>query len=116
MALAVAELPRRSKVFRKLRRGEDLEDTRPDYQDLLIGLTLWVWLRRGADPADPPLSVRIPAAPADPSTLTREGGLSLGESSYLVNAISIDPAPDRLVFLTPDERRILFAACLGRSS
>src|SRR5205823_127011 len=34
MALAVAELPGRSKVFRKLRRGSDLEDTRPDYQDL----------------------------------------------------------------------------------
>jgi CRISPR-associated protein Cas5t len=36
MALAVAGLPGRSKVFRKLRRGSDLEDTRPDYQDLLM--------------------------------------------------------------------------------
>ena len=105
MALAVAELPGRSKVFRKLRRGKELEDTRPDYQDLLIGLTLWVWLRPGADAADPPLSVRIPTALANPSSLTREGGLSLGESSYLVNAITVDPSPpDRLIFLTPDER------------
>jgi CRISPR-associated protein Cas5t len=111
MALAVAELPeRRSKVFRKLRRGEDLPGTakgsRPDYQDLLIDLKLWVWLRKGADPADPPLASRIPAALADPTTITqREGGLSLGESSYLVDVIAVDPAPpDRLIFVTPDER------------
>jgi CRISPR-associated protein Cas5t len=105
MALAVAELPRRSKVFRKLRRGKDLEDTRPDYQDLLIDLTLWLWLRPGTDSVDPPLSARIPAALADPRTLIRQGGLSLGESSYLVDVLRVDPAPpDRLIFLTPDNR------------
>jgi CRISPR-associated protein Cas5t len=42
MALAVASLPGRAKVFRKLRRGSDLEDTRPDYQDLLMDLTGFV--------------------------------------------------------------------------
>src|SRR5260370_9007937 len=40
MALAVERLPRRSKVFRNLRRGSDLEDTRPDYHDLLMALLL----------------------------------------------------------------------------
>jgi CRISPR-associated protein Cas5t len=105
MALGIACLPGRSRVFRKLRRGKDLEDTRPDYQDLLIDLTLWVWLRRGADEADPPLSARIPAALTDPVTLTRYGGLSLGESSYLVDVIRIDSTPpERLTFLTPDDR------------
>lgn len=104
MALAVARLPGRSKVFRKLRRGSDLEDTRPDYQDLLIELTLWVWLRPGTDPADPPLAARIPAALADSATISRAGGLSLGESSYLVDVIRVDPtAPDRLIFLIPDK-------------
>jgi CRISPR-associated protein Cas5t len=105
VALAVAALPGRSKVFRKLRRGGDLEDTRPDYQDLLIDLALWVWLRPGSDPADPPLSARIPAALERPAALTRCGGLSLGESSYLVDVVRVDPAPpDRLIFLTPDDR------------
>jgi CRISPR-associated protein Cas5t len=105
MALAIAAQPGRSRVFRKLRRGKDLEDTRPDYQDLLMDLTLWVCLRRGADQSDPPLSDRVPAALADPATLTRSGGLSLGESSYLVDAIAIDEKPpDQLLFLIPDER------------
>lgn len=107
MALAIRALPeRRSRVFRKLRRGADLEDTRPDYQDLLIDLKLWVWLRRGADPANPTLSERIPAALSDPATISRCGGLSLGESSYLVDVISIDPSPpDQLHFLIPDENQ-----------
>ena len=59
MALAVDRLPAGSKVFRKLRRGPDLEDTRPDYQDLLIDLRLWIWLRKGEDQTNPPLSVRM---------------------------------------------------------
>jgi CRISPR-associated protein Cas5t len=105
MALAVAGLPGRSKVFRKLRRGDELKDTRPDYQDLLMDLTLWLWLRPGGDVADPPLSARVPAALADPAAVARSGGLSLGESSYLVDVVRIDPAPpDRLIFLTPDDR------------
>ncbi len=108
MALAVAALPGRSKVFRKLRRGEDLPGTRkgsrPDYQDLLMDLILWVWLRRGADLADPPMSARVPAALADPATINRHGGLSLGESSYLVDRICIDSTPpERLIFLLSDE-------------
>jgi CRISPR-associated protein Cas5t len=104
LALAVAEMPeRRSRVFRKLRRGSDLEETRPDYQDLLIDLTLWVWLRPGTDSASPPLSSRVPAALENPASITRIGGLSLGESSYLVDIIRIDGTPpDQLTFLTPD--------------
>lgn len=114
MALAVTELPeRRSRVLRKLRREKsdkkkrrDLEDTRPDYQDLLIDLELWIWLRQGSDPADPPLCERIPAVLTDPACIEkREGGLSLGESSYLVDVIKIDPAPpEQLIFLTPDHQ------------
>jgi CRISPR-associated protein Cas5/DevS len=107
MALAVAEVPgysQRSRVFRKLRRGSDLEDTRPDYQDLLLDLTLWIWLRRGADAADPPLCDSVLAALKDYHSIThREGGLSLGESSYLVDVICFDPhPPERLCFLQRD--------------
>lgn len=103
MVLALSALPTRSKVFRKLRRGAELENTRPDYQDLLIDLTLWIWLRPGADLADPPLAVRVPAALAAPQTIKRFGGLSLGESSYLVDSIGVQSTtPERLVFLVPD--------------
>src|SRR4051812_44395296 len=89
MVLAVDRLPPRSKVFRKLRRGSDLEDTRPDYQDLLMDLRLWVWLRSGGDKGDPPLCNHIARALRDPRTIeSRFGGLSLGESSYLIDVIA----------------------------
>lgn len=104
IALAVSALPERAKVFRKLRRGDDLENTRPDYQDLLMDLTLWVWLRKGADTAAPPLAERVPTALAHPGTIPRFGGLSLGESSYLVDTITIVADMDQpLVFLHRDE-------------
>jgi CRISPR-associated protein Cas5t len=110
IALAVADVPgrsQRSRVFRKFRRGSDLEDTRPDYQDLLLDLTLWVWLRRGADPGHPPLCDAIPAALLDPGIVpNRFGGLSLGESSYLVDVICIEKQSlDKVVFLLPDQER-----------
>lgn len=103
MALAVEALPGKSKVFRKLRRGTELEKTRPDYQDLLMDLTLWVWLRQGNDLADPPLSTQIANALETPSTITRSGGLSLGESSYLVDSIAVSrDVPANLVFAIKD--------------
>lgn len=103
MAIAVDHLPGRSKVFRKLRRGSELSDTRPDYQNLLMDLTLWVWLRPGADQSTPPLANRVLAAIKPPYDVTRFGGLSLGESSYLVDVLSSDPEPpDALMFLLPD--------------
>jgi CRISPR-associated protein Cas5t len=104
MALAVSAPPQRAKVFRKLRRGTDLENTRPDYQDLLMDLTLWVWLRQGEDAATPPLSVCVPSALSHPETVTRFGGLSLGESSYLVDSVQVVANPEQpLVFLHRDD-------------
>lgn len=97
------DLPGRSKVFRKLRRGSDLENARPDYQDLLIDLAVWIWLRPGNDPGVPPLSTRAPAALREPARIRRYGGLSLGESSYLVDTVGLDNRPPaRLRFLVPD--------------
>ena len=106
LALAVERLPGKVKVFRKLRRGAELEDTRPDYQDLLMDLTLWVWLRPGTDSAAPTLFARVFTALSEKcASVSRFGGLSLGESSYLVDAVTVDPhPPGRLVFVTPDER------------
>lgn len=103
LAIAVEALPEQSKVFRKLRRGSNLGDTRPDYQDLLMGLRIWVWIRCGSDPAEPSLAERFPRAFEQPSTIQRFGGLSLGESSYLVNSISRhESPPGNLRFIVPD--------------
>ncbi len=104
MALAVSALPGRAKVFRKLRRGKELTDTRPDYQDLLMGLTLWIWLRKGEDATNPPLAERVSVALAHPGMITRFGGLSLGESSYLVDTVKIiNDIKQPLIFLHQDE-------------
>lgn len=102
MALAVRRLPGLAKVFRKLRRGKDLENTRPDYQDLLMDLQLWIWLRSGDDPGEPKLCDAVPSSLANPASIKRFGGWSLGESSYLVDSIKVDPdTPDKLTFLVP---------------
>jgi len=104
MALAIESLPEQAKVFRKLRRGKELGSLRPDYQDLLIGLKLWVWLATGSDQCQPPLSERIVTALNQPQHVDRRGGLSLGESSYLVDSISLQETDEEqtMHFLKPD--------------
>jgi CRISPR-associated protein Cas5t len=107
MALALDRYPERSRVFRKLRRGDGLpgeKGCRPDYQDVLLDMRLWVWLRRGGDPASPTLAERVRAGLTDPAGITRFGGLSLGESSYLVDTITIATPPAQAHFVTPDPR------------
>jgi CRISPR-associated protein Cas5t len=109
IALAVEALPQRSKIFRKLRRvpqsghGDPLAARRPDYQDLLIDMRLWVWLKQGRDGATPDLTRKVTDALTNPSSVTRFGGLSLGESSHLVNSISMSRTPPaEAIFLRPD--------------
>lgn len=103
MAMAIESLPERSKVFRKLRRGADLENTRPDYQDVLTELRLWIWLRNGSEKPESSLATCMEAAIAVRfSNTNREGGLSLGESSYLVNSVAVAVPPPTLQFVMPD--------------
>jgi CRISPR-associated protein Cas5t len=105
IALAVDKLPQQSTVLRKLRRGKSLDDTRPDYQDLLIDLKLWVWLGAGQESGSPTLADKVERALSNPNSVTRFGGLSLGESSYLVNTIGQKEPPDQDgLFLQPDAK------------
>jgi len=102
LVIAVEHLPERSRVFRKFRRGKTLQSLRPDYQDLLLDVCVWVWLRQANDTAEEPLVRRVFTALRNPSSIVRAGGLSLGESSYLVNDLShrcVPPA--ELTFLRP---------------
>ena len=105
LAVALEGEPGRSRVFRKLRRGKELENLRPDYQDLLCDLTVWVHLDRGADAADRPLTARVRDALRRPGDVLRSGGVSLGESSFLIDAVTDRAAPpDRLTLVRPDPR------------
>lgn len=58
---------------------------RPDYQELLTGLKLAIWVESGE------LAQRIIMAGEKPHEFTRYGGLSLGESRDLVNDIKWSP-------------------------
>ena len=73
---------------------------RPDFQQLLTGSELVVWLDRGEETTAPCLEDRVRASLAEPSTIQRFGGLSLGESTHLVDSVDIiaDDPPEAEVF------------------
>lgn len=58
---------------------------RPDFQEILTGLDLAIWVDDG------PLSARLCQASEAPRDVSRFGGLSLGESRDLVNDILWNP-------------------------
>lgn len=62
-------------------------NTRPDYQQLLTGVELVLWLDSSGENANgsPTLEERLRAGLADPRSIDRFGGLSLGESTHLVD-------------------------------
>jgi len=106
LALAMEREPQQSRVFRKLRRvaqsaknADYLADRRPDYQDILLGLKLWVWLRDGQSRLSLTDRVLTALSPARRHEIRRYGGLSLGESSHLVNEISLKPPEGQGRFL-----------------
>lgn len=65
-------------------------NTRPDYQQLLTAVELLIWLDSSEEqPVDgPSLEQRVAAALANPASVSRFGGLCLGESTHLVDDVS----------------------------
>lgn len=92
------------------------ENTRPDYQQLLSGAKLVIWLdsETEANEADSSLEDRVRGALNDPSGVTRFGGLSLGESTHLVDEVcllekrldSLTDADNLEMFLLADHGRL----------
>src|SRR5205823_3874917 len=63
-------------------------NTRPDYQQLLSPVELIVWLDSTEEPENgEKLEVRVGRALRHPETVNRFGGLSLGESTHLVDEV-----------------------------
>ena len=84
-------------------------NTRPDYQQLLTHLELVIWLDAGSDISNPNLEDRVNRALDEPEKVTRFGGLSLGESTHLVDEVSrFTPIEDRTgsTFLLRDRGRL----------
>ena len=66
-------------------------NTRPDYQQLLTGVEVLLWLDSSGERREdgPPLETRVVAALRSPNSVSRFGGLSLGESTHLVDEVCL---------------------------
>jgi CRISPR-associated protein Cas5t len=85
-------------------------NTRPDYQQLLAPVELLVWLDSSGEANPQPLEGRVRAALERPETIARFGGLSLGESTHLVDEVNLfDPARPRFADLPAEGRAYLLA-------
>ncbi len=97
VAIALVSEPSYSVVLRTMWRvkkkdsGLGLgENRRPDFQELLTDLQLVVWIRRGdSEKNQISLAGRIKETLSNPSLINRFGGLSLGESTHLVNEVKL---------------------------
>ena len=95
IAIALVSQPEYSVVLRTLWRVKSRkhglgkgENKRPDFQEVLTNVCILVWVRRGAtETAAIPLVDRVRKAVEQPHLISRFGGLSLGESTHLVDEL-----------------------------
>src|SRR4051812_23637838 len=94
---ALLSRPERSAVLRTMWRVKDRKsplgagpNARPDFQELLTGVRLAIWLD-SAEEACPGtrLEARVRQALDQPEQIDRYGGLSLGESTHMVDEVGL---------------------------
>lgn len=112
IAIAMLSEPDYSVVLRTLWRVKERGEgpglgmnRRPDFQELLSDVRLAVWVRKGQhEMSEMPLSERVKNSLAKPNSISRFGGLSLGESTHLVDEISLlDQRARRGRLLMPED-------------
>ena len=86
-------------------------NTRPDYQQLLTDVRLVVWVDSSGEAAGHRLEDRVRTALTSPASITRFGGLSLGESTHVVDEVCL---LDRVKDLLPKSGRAFLVAPEGR--
>lgn len=107
IAYAMLQQPETSIVLRSVWRVKEKDENkllgigknrRPDYQEIMTGLILLVFVDEG------PLAQMLTVARYKPEQISRFGGLSLGESRDLVNDITWSPELSNRTgqWLTPD--------------
>lgn len=97
IAIALVSQPEYSVVLRTLWRVKSRkqglgqgENKRPDFQELLTGVRIVVWVRRGeSESVASSLADRVRQTVAQPLASSRFGGLSLGESTHLVDELRV---------------------------
>ena len=102
VAAVLLSNPAKSVVLRTVWRVKKMPlgtsgNTRPDYQQLMTDVRLVIWVH-SSDEASDRLEDRVSAALTNPRSITRFGGLSLGESTHVVDEVCLlDRVKDRLV-------------------
>jgi CRISPR-associated protein Cas5t len=96
IAPVLVDTPQQSVVLRTVWRVKKTPlgspgNTRPDYQQLLSHVELLIWLDSTEELEQPTLEIRVRQALEKPSSVNRFGGLSLGESTHLVDEVSLFP-------------------------
>jgi CRISPR-associated protein Cas5t len=84
-------------------------NTRPDYQQLLTPVEAVIWLDSTEETSAERLEDRVSHALERPDSVVRFGGLSLGESTHLVDEVSRfdgDPTRQALFYLLSDTGRV----------
>ncbi|MHC5610644.1 MAG: type I-MYXAN CRISPR-associated protein Cas5/Cmx5/DevS [Nostoc sp.] len=104
LAIALLTQPQKSTVIRTFRRfkKKDIHDpsnARPDYQELLTDVRFIAWVDAGTDNSQLTLPERLEIAFANPAAINRFGGLCLGESRDLVNAVTLLPKSHQVKLL-----------------
>ncbi|MBW4617434.1 MAG: type I-MYXAN CRISPR-associated protein Cas5/Cmx5/DevS [Desmonostoc vinosum HA7617-LM4] len=115
LAIALLTQPQKSTVIRTFRRfkKKDIHDSsnaRPDYQELLTDIRFITWVDSESDNSQPTLPERLQMAFANPASINRFGGLCLGESRDLINAVTLLPKNyqgQSLQWLVQDENGLL---------
>lgn len=92
---------------RKLLPGTK-QNVRPDFQQLTTGSLLTIWVERGDEEVATCLEQRVRAALTNPGEIDRFGGLSLGESTHLVDSINeiTGEPPESEIFLLDAQGRM----------
>lgn len=94
IAIALLSEPAKSITLRTIRRFKQKKidhpaNSRPDFQEILTGIELVVWVSNDNDKAKPDLCDRITRAFVNPASVKRFGVVCLGESRDLVNKIDL---------------------------
>ncbi|MEM8723132.1 MAG: type I-MYXAN CRISPR-associated protein Cas5/Cmx5/DevS [Cyanobacteria bacterium P01_G01_bin.39] len=94
IAIALLSEPAKSVTLRTMRRFKKKKlnhkvNTRPDFQEILTGIELMVWVDKGEDEAKPNLCDRITEAFKYPALVSRFSPLCLGESRDLINSVDL---------------------------